>query len=140
MAEMSEIEEPGEVFEIEDPTSPSIERKIMKNIELELPPAPPTFLIGRVPFSVCIRRIYCSSHKDGGLHISLFNLSRKEQKFSVTLKKGSLLAEDLEMVLRVIGPSDKRDVILRCKKGLPEKGKLKMIVTLHTKEREIWTR
>ena len=132
------IEEPREVFEIEDPAPPSIERKIMKKIELVFPPPSrgdgvlesPVILIGGVPFSFRIRDNPINSST---LQLSVFNNSSKEQRISVTLKK-VLLAKDAVIFThqeKFLGPLNFRG------KG---KRKLEMTVTLHTKEREIWTR
>ena len=140
MAEM--IEEPEEVFEIEDPASPSSERKIMKKIELAIPSAShrekiaissvvsPSFLVGEVPFSVRIRRIsgsFCSQ-------LYLFNQSGEGQKISVTPKKGPSLA-----LACVIRPYQEKylGLLNNREKG---KRKLKMTVTLHTEKTEGWTR
>ena len=133
------------MFEIEDPTSPSIERKIMKKIELVFPPPSPgdavlespVILIGGVPFSFRIRdenRMYNHPmYQYEALQFSIFNHSSKKQRISVTHKK-VLLAEDAVIFNhqeKSLGPLNFRG------KG---KRKLEMTVTLQTKEREIWTR
>ena len=93
------IEEPRDVFENEDPASPSIERKIMKKIELVFPPPSrrdgvlesPVILIGGVPFSFRIRDENSTynhlMYEYEALQLFIFNNSSKGQRISVTLKK-----------------------------------------------------
>ena len=117
----------------------------MKKIELVFPPPSrgdgvlesPVILIGGVPFSFRIRDENSTynhpMYEYEALQLSVFNNSSKEQRISVTLKK-VLLAEDTVIFNhqeKFLGPLNFKG------KG---KRKLEMTVTLHTKEREIWTR
>ena len=148
------IEEPGEVFETEDPSSPSFERKIMKKIELVFPPPSrghgflesPMFLIGGVPFSFRIRNVVMYDSDDmedmdqnEALHLrlSVTHHTSYQQRISVTLKKFlGLRAEDA-----IIHPYQEKSLGSLNLSGKGNgKRKLELTVTLHTAKKKEWTR